>query len=332
MKKETQQQVILHIGQGSTEISHINDNLFNKDTITQNYYIDKNTGKLVANTSNNVSDYIRTDLDYVILQGIINNDHYALYDKNKQYISGGNLQNNVAINTTDASYIRFTIKNTVDLNKVELKNGNSITDFVEHKENDYILNIQQEMLSGDYFVKEDDGWKEVHNWNSVSFDGTESSWYLTPDINHRFRVNFNNTSLNNSNQYCTHSKLWSAWGSVSNSFSVRSDNFVYFNSPDFSTFEEFKTWLLEQNANGTPLTFWYECEQYKLACTEEQSAVLEELSNLDLFDGVNNIITAEDIALLKLKYALDVETYIDNKIDEKLANINAQILNIAGGN
>ena len=52
----------------------------------------------------------------------------------------------------------------------------------------------------------------------------------------------------------------------------------------------------------------------KLPCTAEQSAVLEELSNLDLFDGTNNIITAEDIALLKLKYALDVKTYVNNLI------------------
>ena len=30
------------------------------------------------------------------------------------------------------------------------------------------------MLSGDYFVKETDGWKEVHIWNKLIFTGQEN--------------------------------------------------------------------------------------------------------------------------------------------------------------
>lgn len=113
------------------------------------------------------------------------------------------------------------------------------------------------------------------------------------------------------------------------------NKYIYFVVPVTvaSTTEEWKAWLAEQYEIGTSLTNYYKTTTAsKLACTPEQSAVLEELSNLDLFESTNNIITAEDIALLKLNYVADSKTYIDNKIDEKLANINQQILNIAGGN
>jgi len=66
----------------------------------------------------------------------------------------------------------------------------------------------------------------------------------------------------------------------------------------------------------------------KLSCTEKQSTILDKLNNLDLFKNTNNIITTEDIALLKLKYVVDTKTYVDNKYNQ-LAN---QILEIAGGN
>ena len=181
------------------------------------------------------------------------------------------------------------------------------TNYEEHQEQKIILDIQKEMLTGDYFVKENDGWKEVHNWDIVSFDGTENSWILTPGIAHRFRVNYNNTSLNDSNQYCTHSKTRSNWAVNNGEFSVRTPNEIYFNSSDFNTLEEFKAWLVQQNTNGTPLTFYFKCEQYKINCTEAQIKALEQLNKLRFYKNVNNIYTTEDIALLQAEYEVDLQ-------------------------
>lgn len=135
---------------------------------------------------------------------------------------------------------------------------------------DYILNIQQEMSSGDYFVKEEDGWKEVHNWTKIDSYNSES---ITTDY--------------------------------------------------ISTTGELTTGATIYYKLATPT---------KLPCTEEQSAVLDEIDNLDLFEGVNNIITAENIAKLKLKYVADTKTYVDNQVNERLSNIENQIINLSGGN
>ena len=125
---------------------------------------------------------------------------------------------------------------------------------------DYILNIQQEMSSGDYFVKEEDGWKEVHNWTKIDSYNSES---ITTDY--------------------------------------------------ISTTGELTTGATIYYKLATPT---------KLPCTEEQSAVLDEIDNLDLFEGVNNIITAENIAKLKLKYVADTKTYVDKEISDIKEQIN----------
>lgn len=81
-----------------------------------------------------------------------------------------------------------------------------------------------------------------------------------------------------------------------------------------NTAEEFKQMLADKYNTGNPVYAFYKtATPTKLACTEEQSAVLEELNNLKLFERVNNIITAEYIALLKLKYMKITNEKISNE-------------------
>ena len=211
---------------------------------------------------------------------------------------------------------------------IQIQKGNTATDYIEHQQEDYLLYIQQEMLKGDYFAKEADGWKEVHNWNKVILDETKNYSLAS---NNRYIFVTTLAAVNEMYQInCICDKLTST--SLSTMVSSTEVNLVAVNESninikpnnEITTVEQFKDWIQENN-----ITVYYKlATPTKITCTPEQTAVLEELSNLELFDGVNNIITAEDIALLKLKYALDVKTYVNNQ----LANINQQILEIAGGN
>ena len=210
--------------------------------------------------------------------------------------------------------------------------------YVKYQESSYILDIQQPMLSGDYFVKEADGWKEVHHFYKFIATASAGEWEETEDWKNRYKfdgqLDASNRmkSLDNTNQFCSHSNECSNWGLKIGTFQVRSKAGFYFTTDKFNSNEEFNQFIAEQEANGTPLTFWFEAKEYELDCTKEQSAVLDKLEELELFKGTNNIITAEGLALLQMRYIADTETYIDNRIDEKLANINQQILKIAGGN
>lgn len=234
------------------------------------------------------------------------------------YVSSGVVLDNLKF--------RFAIFNEKETN----------TTYIKHEESNYTLPIQEEMLKGDYFDLNKG--KEVHHFKSYVTKSTDN-WILTIDSVNRFRFdnsNISNTSLNNKNQYCSHSKLCYDWATQYESFQARRGSF-YFRTKRFSTAEEFNQFVAEQEEAGTPLTFWYECEPYELDLTKEQKEVLHQLQELGLFKGTNNIITAESLALLQMIYIADTKNYIDkeieNKVNEKLSNIQVQLLDLkTGGN
>lgn len=256
---------------GSTEISKINKNIYD---ITKYPF----TNRIAYNSSGEqvfwagycgILDYfsVKGNTQYTFSNNLNKPIYCGLvfYNKDKQVISAISTNTTTFTTPENCKYIRFAIQSDTLPTWVQIEVGNTATSNVEHQQEDYLLYIQQEMLEGDYFVKEEDGWKEVHGWNKIESYNGES--------------------------------ITTEYISTTGELTIGA-------------------------------TIFYKTEQYKLPCTEEQIAVLEELNNLDLYKPVTNIITTEDIALLKLKYSLDVETYVDNKLN----TINQQILEIAGGN
>lgn len=326
MKKAQKQQVILLIGQGSTEISKINKNRFNKNTAIKGFRLDA-LGEYYVQSDYFTSDYISAKpLSYYAVNYTVTTamQRICFYDKNKKFISA-NISSNVFQTPQNCKYIRICNELTY-LDTAQLEENKNSTDFVEHEQTDYILNIQQEMLRGDYFVKEANGWKEVHSYSKKIFNGTEA-WNLESlSQGNNFYTNIPDALgdttapvYSNCFMYCNGllDKNYSCRISGSKNLNLRCN--------EKNTAEEFKQMLADKYNAGNPVYAFYKSAiPSKLACTPEQSAVLEELNNLDLYKPVTNIITTEDIALLKLKYALDVKTYVNNQ----LANVNAQILNI----
>lgn len=204
------------------------------------------------------------------------------------------------VRASAAIYANQTVNCTL---KPMLELGNVKTDFASRQENNYILPIQQEMLKGDYFIKEADDWKEVHGWNKIILTGKEN--WIYEQSNDQFGVYdltfpAANTSIT---QYCNYYSKYDRYVQTGNSFGTTGQYVRISNKDTNWKLEEFKNFLQTQHNTNTPAYIWYKLESpTQLLCTKEQSAVLEELSNMDLFEGVNNIITTEDIALLKLKY------------------------------
>ena len=258
-------------GQGATKISKINKNIYDiaKYPFTNRIAYNSSGGQVFWSGYCGILDYfpVKENTQYTFSNNLNKPILYGLvfYDKDKQIISVITSSTTTFTTPEKCEYIRFAIQSDTLPSWIQIELGNTATSNIEHQQTDYILNIQQEMLKGDCFVKESDGWKEVHGWNKIESYNGES--------------------------------ITTEYISTTGELTIGA-------------------------------TIFYKTDQYKLPCTEEQIAVLEELNNLDLYKPITNIITAEDIALLKLKYALDVKTYVNNQ----LANVNAQILNIAGGN
>ena len=183
----------------------------------------------------------------------------------------------------------------------------------------YTLETQQEMLSGDYFVKESDGWKEVHTWNKRTFTSGFVMQYGTSLFN-LATANVTNQNLDNHEAVCNMFDFETRTSNMSylnnHCFAMQPQfDSIFFKEESCTTAEEFNTKLAELNSAGNPLTVYYKAQNpIKLECTEEQSAVLEQLNNLDMYKYTNNIITADGLALLKLTYTVDTKKYIDSKV------------------
>lgn len=224
-------------------------------------------------------------------------------------------------------YIHENITFTDFTMKFMLKRADDNSEYIQNEQKEYNLAVQQEMSRGDYFDLERE--KEVHHFNKFIVTSSERDWIETSDIKKRY-VLFTNkvkSSLSNINQCCSHNKNCKQWAITEDSFQVRS-NGLYFRNSNITNKEEFNKFVAKQEEVGTPVNFYYECEKYELDLTEEQKQVLNELNNIELFKGVNNIYTEQDLALLQLNYTADTKMYIDNKI----ASQNKEILNVAGGN
>ena len=211
--------------------------------------------------------------------------------------------------------------------KVQLEKDTK-TAWVKHEQKEYILPVQQEMLEGDYFDLLNN--KEVHNWKKVILNGTENwskSGSTTDEI---FVATLNIENAIDGYGYCNYFKYWggikiSYFSVYNNGVNIR----FCMDGAEIKTIEEFKAWLQQKNTEGNPVCVYYRlATPTKLDLTEEQKEVLQQLNNLDLFKGENNIYTEQDLALLKLDYTVDTKMYINNKISSQ----NQQILEIAGGN
>ena len=205
-------------------------------------------------------------------------------------------------------------------------------EFVEYKGREYNLPVQKEMLLNDKFNLLNN--TEMNDWNKIILNGTEN-WQQSSVVSSVFYLDIQNITQDKtkfeliSNQYsyngiivnsnqAKHNEIYGfiSEGILRQRILLRNDN--------FTTLDSFKSALSEKN-----MTLYYVTSTTtELYLTQEQKQVLNELNNLELFKGTNNIYTEQDLALLQLDYTADTKMYIDNKILSQ----NKEILNVAGGN
>lgn len=226
--------------------------------------------------------------------------------------------------------------NNLELN-LQLAKGSIVKPFVENNEQNYILDIQEPMLTGDYFDL--DRKKEVHNWNKITLKGTETIERIDTQASgkYRFAITVNDIQPVASDT----SALAVINNLVSERLKVGSNNDTYINRKDSTmhmringtkqiivyiencsqmSVTEFKAFLQEQYNAGTPVEIWYKlATTTELDLTEAQIKALEQLNKLRFYKNVNNIMTTEDIALLQAEYSVNLKSAnekMQQQIDE----------------
>ena len=223
-------------------------------------------------------------------------------------------------------YFAFNINATYDnvVVKIQLEKSNTKTDWVKHEEIKKTLDIQQEMLKGDYFDLEND--KEVCGFKKKIFTGTEtisatvngnSFSYIASDI----LADTNTIKIPKIYSNCYSACSWQDRNTNNKPNTVSAYNItIGFDKGNFATVEEFKAELAKRYSEGNPVYVIYPlAENEELDLTETQKQQLAQLNNLDLFKGINNIYTEEGIALMQLDYTADTKMYIDNLVTQNTA-------------
>lgn len=326
-------------GQGSTEIKKYNKNLAEDIEIYSTkgqfgtmciagYTIKKGEKYIISfDTPNSGTDcYLQNKDDIKLDCG----DYY--------YTNLDGTRKSIVVTALATGYIRSTkgiiLKRTNDNKEtglisnfmIEKWNGsNTASSYKETEKDVFLLDIQQEMLTGDYFDL--DRKKEIHTWSKVVLNGTENIQETTGTTKYFVIANAitgpaNDIWNNSSKQLATHFVVGLAGYANKNCFSFNYTGALNIEIKEEMSVEEFKTLLAEQYAKGTPLTFWCKlATPIELDLTVDQIEVLEKLSKLRFYNGVNNILTTEDIALLQAIYPVSIQTKINNVISTQLNQI-----------
>lgn len=196
--------------------------------------------------------------------------------------------------------------------KVMLEKSEAKTEWAKHEEESYVLDIQKPMLQGDYFVKEDDGWKEVHKYEKVYL--SELDWQISAnelqEKTFNFVVMYSNSNLSSDEKNC-----------LCNCFNSETANFVYANDVEgiaqsksqimirisknvVTGLDDFKTLLAEKNAYA----YIQPQNLTKLTCTSEQITVLNELQNILLYDDTTHIMLDDVYPILDYDVSKIVDT------------------------
>lgn len=327
-------------GMGSVEIDVCNKNKFKcyesytQNGITLTKYADgsfKIEGTATVSTSFDISDYLKikgtNTYKYERLSGSYTGTvwFWNKTDNNSQIT----LTNGQAKTFTFNEYKEIRLSFTVTAGttylftaRVQIEEGNTATDIVEHEQQTKIMPIQQEMLEGDYI--ED---VEYHTWKKIVLNGTEN---ITQNSNKNLFVYMLPNDLGKfvgsktipdilSSHYpaIKFDDGYSGEKDYGITFGLNSGDRICIRNKDYNTVEEFKTALATNN-----LIIYYKlATPLDLELTEAQ----KEAKKINTYNNVTNIVADNSLATLDVTYKKDQNT-VNKNYEDRIAALEAAIL------
>lgn len=324
-------------GMGSVKVTKCNKNIYNKnkEIICNGVGIGSSgelfsrsdqklliipISKLETNIAISFTKTFSYSLRYAFSDKIVENIDCKIFDTG--YVENSttiNIKVNKTVQNNKHNYLllSFTKKDIYPDLQVEYKK--EVSQYEEHQEQSYIMPVQKEMLTDDYFDWDNE--EEVHVWGNVVVNGTEtinknsnSEFFSITKSMSQFDTSAKGIKQSISN-YGTGTTLTLGSGNTNNKYSFNAST-IYLDcyNSNINTVEKLKVQLTKNNMKiyaklATP---------QRIAFTEEQKAVAKELSNARTYKNVTNI-TTDSKAILSLDYAKDLETQnqkMQNEIDE----------------
>lgn len=222
-------------------------------------------------------------------------------------------------------YASTVINPTLTIIKnIQIEEKNSVTDYIAHEEQSFVVPVQQKMFAGDKFVKINGVWKEMHTMGEVTSQNNQEisvGTHVNSETFNRYflylgsigkKVGVYTEIL--SNYFVNKDSRWQeveglcGWENGQN-FCIGTFN------KNFDTADKLKTFLL-----NNPVIFYYElAEPLYLDCAPEQIEVLDKIEKeAHTYEEVTNVYTEDEVgAIIKTNTNVDLKSLINN-IQEQL--------------
>ena len=263
------------------------------------------------------------------------------------YVDGTEQNYYTSINTNQVSFTlnkdvesyrlnvdSITAGDTIDDNiYVQLEDGRIVTEIEKAENQEYLVDVQQEMLEGDTFVRQENKWYEKHGFgvsdtfNNKNINISSTSIIETNGKNfYRHHLVFANDIKRKKGSYIkilsTHFKYNdSRWNTLEGICGWEAGNSFCIGTYDenYNTAEKMQTFLMNNHVK-----IYYElAESILLECTEAQNKVLDEIYNkIHTYKNITNILaeSAEVNSILNVKYLKDTEIE-HNKLQAQIDEI-----------
>ena len=196
---------------------------------------------------------------------------------------------------------------------LQLEEGTTATPYKSYQEQkvDFPLSEGQKLYEGSYLAS--DGIH--HKRKQRVFDGTEAwrAYSGYSGTGYCYQIEDNSFKFGQNVSICN--KFKNVFGAYSDHRSVHRKYFI----SDKSTLTEWKTYLAEQYANGTPVIIEYELSEEEIVpYTTEQQEAWDKIESMKLYDGVNHIESTSEIDIkynyIYKKPSIKNKSNIENKI------------------
>lgn len=293
---------------GDVEVKVETRNLLNMSALVQGTYNSSSSAPTMPPVLGNINDKryrsfsttlkagtytICFDKANSILRDFTNNDYSS---NNTMGIGVTNITNaTFTIAESSTIYISFRKYDGTDWSNndlVWLVSGSTATEYIEHEEQTAIFPLEEgQVLHKDDTIED----KIVQRRKTLVFNGTEN-WALSGGT--FYLQSIKDYKISNSNIcLCTH---YISSNNVVGASSVLEGKCCFINTHNnyrfyikdtsFTTAEEFKTFLAQQYANGTPVTLEYELETpIEIPFTEAQRTAKAQIDSLHSYKGTTHI-------------------------------------------
>lgn len=260
------------------------------------------------------------------------------------YVDGTSQNYYTSINTNRASFTlnkdvesyrlnvdSITAGDTIDDNiYVQLEDGNIATEIEKAENQEYLVDVQQEMLEGDTFVRQDGKWYEMHNWIKIIVDGTNVKVTDTKDTGYVIQALLGTKNckpgIGYSNRFIYDKVL--TWKTPNTLIFTTIGVYLHFDRSLLGDLtinnENINAMLKKQYDSGNEIYVLGQLlEPQLLECTEAQSKVLDEIySKAHTYKNITNISaeSSEVNPIVSLKYLKDVEAE-HNKLQAQIDEI-----------